>query len=271
MKFGMNKNTGFASGGLAAFSRVDLLAVIVGVGVLVVCFVGLRWGERVRMIRCAHNLQVLSKAMQEFATDHGDGLPPAGVEATATTWDLLLTPYVTGARAKTKSPPETVRQFQPAMAPRIFCPSDPIPRGERPRSYAMSDFDMKPDNWPPGPDCATGVGLWWSNNRLNSLLGAKTSPENLDALALVKFTGLSDPAATLLLTEYPQNESRGGSLMRITVSSPSQQSEKLQVPGRYHFGRFNYLMADGRVEWLSALQTGSLDGSSGIWSIKKGD
>jgi prepilin-type processing-associated H-X9-DG protein len=40
---------------------------------------------------------------------------------------------------------------------------------------------------------------------------------------------------------------------------------------KFHGGRFNYLMIDGHVELLSPLQTGSFDGTSGIWSLKEKD
>jgi prepilin-type processing-associated H-X9-DG protein len=135
----------------------------------------------------------------------------------------------------------------------------------------MSGHDMAPENWPPGPGNTTGVGLQWDARNEVKLLGSETT--NIDDLALVKFSMLPDPADILLLTEYPDVQNRMGSLEGITVSSVSQQGSPISNnwPKLLHYGRFNYLMADGHVEMLTGLQTGGMNGHAGIWSIKEDD
>jgi prepilin-type processing-associated H-X9-DG protein len=255
--------------GAGAFSRIDLLAVLLVV-LLLGGWLGLtHLGERGRIARCARNLEILGEVMQGFATDHGGALPPAGVEALPTTWDVQLSPYLKPGPAKSAGLSDPRRLLE-AVAPNFVCPSDSFQRGVPPRSYAMSGHDMKPDNWPPGPDNSTGVGLWWGPGEAHRLLGYET--DNLNDLALVKLTWLPDPASTLVLTECPGMGNRLAQAEDLRVESVAQQAKAFNSRRPpYHDGRFNYLMADGHVELLTPLQTGGMDGHAGIWTIKKGD
>jgi prepilin-type processing-associated H-X9-DG protein len=255
----------------AAFTQVDLLATMVGVALLAAWFGFSHMGERGRIAGCTRNLRVLGEATQEFANDHGSALPPAGVELLQTTWDMQLSPYLKPSLAKSNSPSDW-RPLQQVVAPRFLCPSDPILRGDHPRSYAMSAHNMEPINWPPGPANTTGVGLWWSNDKITALLGDRSNSQNLEALMLVKFSWLPDPANTLLLTEYPYEDNRMGVMHRLTIANTTEQSAGMaNMPAQFHHGRFNYLMADGHVESLTPLQTGAPGGDGGIWTIKAGD
>jgi prepilin-type processing-associated H-X9-DG protein len=265
-----------------AFTRVDLLAIMVVV-LLPAGWLGFNHlGERGRIAQCTRNLQILGRGMQSFANDHGSALPPAGVEQLTTTWDTELLYYLQPISANASSPgaKKQAGSSEPSIAGRFFCPSDPIKR-DRPRSYAMSEYDMKHDCWPPGPNSTTGVGLAWNKDNLSLLLGAEVARKieehnsherPLDALALVKFDWIPDAANTLLLTEslYPGN--RLGDTYRTTTWCVNEQLDGIKDSGsHFHNGRFNYLMADGHVELLTPFQAGSRDGSMGIWTIKKGD
>ena len=157
-------------------TRVDLLAVI---GVLMLMACGLargHFGESGRIARCARNLQVLGGGMQDFANDHNGALPPAGMEKPVTAWNMEITPYLQPGPPAAQSPGAmkelgtTVKSITPIFA----CPSDPIKRSQ-PRSYAMSAHDMRPENWPPGPDNETGLGLVWSKASVSRLLGDSTA------------------------------------------------------------------------------------------------
>ena len=251
----------------AAFTRADLLAVIVIIGLSGAWFAVSRTGEAGRIAQCTRNLKVLGEAMQEFAYDHG-GLPPAGVDSPQITWDSQLAPYLESSSGKSKS--STEGHLSPAVASRFSCPSDPFLRGATHRSYAMSFNDMQPANWPPGPESMTGVGLWWDSDSEVSLLGHATT--NLDELSLVKLSWMPDPANTLLLTEFLQSNNRIGHVDFVRVGNPSEQASGLSAGSPIiHHDRFNYLMADGHVELLTPLQTGGIGGTSGIWTIKKVD
>jgi prepilin-type processing-associated H-X9-DG protein len=80
------------------------------------------------------------------------------------------------------------------------------------------------------------------------------------------------PADTLLVTELIDPNNNLGGIRQVTVLGASPQRRFFKDAGsNFHRGKFNYLMVDGHVESLSPLQTGSYDGSAGIWSLKKGD
>jgi prepilin-type processing-associated H-X9-DG protein len=251
-----------------AFSRIDLLAII-----FIVLFFGL-WlgtthlGERGRIARCQANLAALGKATQAYANDEWDSIPAADINVgkLQVAWDLKLLPYLKLGLVKANSE----QLFE--LAPRYFaCPSDQVPHKGTPRSYAMSGNDMLPEHWPPRADIATGVGLVWETSSVSRLLGmaALKSP---DALPGIKVSVIPAPSDTFLLTDLINPINTFGGRPGSAVYDPSAQQKCLQADGAaFHDGRLNYLMVDGHVELLSPLQTGTLKGAAGIWSIGKAD
>jgi prepilin-type processing-associated H-X9-DG protein len=162
------------------------------------------------------------------------------------------------------------RELRTAVAPIFFCPSDSASHHEIPRSYAMAGNDMAPENWPPGRDSATGVGLWWDKRTVPALLDREVL-QKPDLLPVVKLSNVPVPADTLLLTEFINPNNLLGGTRQVTVFGASQQRQFFKDGGMsFHQARFNYLMVDGHVEILSPLQSGSFDGTAGIWSLKKG-
>jgi prepilin-type processing-associated H-X9-DG protein len=245
-----------------AFTQIDLIVTIIVVLALVGWFGMSYTGERARMAKCAHNLKFLGQLTQDYANEHAGSLPPARVQQPQIAWDMQIAPYL------------RPNQVKSGIDPFFLCPSDHLERG-RPRSYAMTAHDMTAANWPPGPDNETGVGLSWDNENIKQLLGDKAAESvakgNSDALALVKLSWLPSPADTVVLTELIDRDNLVKNIQKATVSSPTEQQAPFDdTTASFHYGRFNYLMADGHVEALSALQTGTLDGSDGIWTISKG-
>ena len=245
----------------AGFSRLDLLVSVAGV-LLLAGWLGLNLtGERARTAKCLHNLKFLGQLTQDYANDNGGSLPPASIQQPMIAWDMQIAAYI------------HPNQVKSGIDPFFVCPSDHLAR-PRPRSYAMTAHDMTSANWPPGPGNVTGVGLSWDNDNIKQWLGNKAlesvAKGNSDSLALVRLSWLPVPADTVVLTEWidPDNNLKG--IRQATVSSPEEQSAALaNAAASFHHGKFNYLMADGHVESLSLLQTGTLDGSGGIWTISK--
>jgi len=225
--------------------------------------------ERVRTARCSHNLAMIGRALHNFANDHQNRLPPAAVVPLNWTWDTILRPYLRTESVASNSA-YAERQLQRTAAPRFHCPSDMLLR-EHPRSYAMSRHDMRPENWPPGPDNATGVGLWWGKPEMTRVLENPSSgtPDQIaERLAMVKLNWLPAPADTLLLTELIDSDNKLWNPTGAGVLSQDQQMKAF--PGGlagFHHGRFNYLLVDGHVEALTPLNSAV----GGIWTIKAGD
>ena len=248
----------------AAFSRTDLLAGMAVVVLLAALFALKFTGERSRIASCKHNLRILGDAMQDYASSEGDSLPPASIAKLGLAWDAQILPHL---------PSKVVRN---GIDRAFQCPSDKVPRS-RPRSYAMSAHNMSVEDWPPGPDNKTGVGLVWDANSMNRLLDdqeAASAETDKDSLAMVKLSGIPSPADTVYLTEAINGNNNIKEIRSAAVSGSGAQMGGLRTAAeqqRFHLGRLNYLMLDGHVEALSPLQTGSLDGNAGIWSVKKGN
>jgi prepilin-type processing-associated H-X9-DG protein len=251
-----------------AFTRLDM-AVLIGMAALLLAWFGIgQVGERGRTLHCAWNLAALGKAMHRYANEHDDALPAAGVNVGQyqTSWDLRLLPYRAPGLAKQNNEElaRTVSRF-------FSCPSDKIWHRGSTRSYAMGSNDMTLQNWPPGGDSATGVGLNWDKPAVLRLLNedALKQPEILPG---VKLADIPVPAKTVLLTELIVPNNVIGSYQAASVSGCVQQQQPFPDGGaKFHGGRFNYLMVDGHVELLTPLQTGAFDGTGGIWTLKKGD
>jgi len=245
-----------------AFTRLDMM-VLLGLVVLLAAWFGVgRIGERGRIAKCSTNLAFLGQAMESFANDHGDALPPASIDPQRIAWDMQIAPYL---------PRNLVAN---GIEPAFQCPSDQLAHA-RARSYAMSAHDMQSENWPPGPANATGVGLVWNKENIQRLLGepaVKTAATNVDFLAMVKRSSIQSPADTLVLTERISSGNNLKDTGMAAISSPGQQFEQLiNDKTRIHGGRCNYLMLDGHIELLSPLQAGTLFGSRKIWNISKSD
>jgi len=245
-----------------------LAAATVLVVLLAFCAATIFLGERGRTMRCKWNLRSLHTAIDSYAQDHRQVLPPAFVNVGKyqTTWDLEVFPYL-GSGLKKKDNAELAQ-----IVPRHFCcPSDRLQHLGVPRSYSMNGNNMEFWDWTSGPGSASGVGLGWDAPAVLRLLNeeALKQPESLPG---VKRTDIPEPSATILLTELVAPDNVMGKPNMASVFGSAQQKRFLPDGGaQFHRGKFNYLMADGHVEWLTALQTGSLDGSGRIWTIKKED
>lgn len=265
----------------SAFSRIDLM-VTIGMAVLLGGWFGFNHlGERGRAARCGKNLMELGHALQAYANDHEDGIPPAVVDLKPPKvgWDTELFTYLSPKLAKTPGAFEQ-RQLFNEVSPLFLCPSDTLPRGGHPRSYSMPANDMTAANWPPGPDSATGIGLMWNKQTVKDLLSEEVASSVLNnpgLLPKVKLAGLHAPADTALLTENIVEANTMKSTTAVRVTQINQRAQFANGDfANFHGGQFNYLMADGHVELLSPALTGNAgaadaDRPSGIWTMKAGD
>lgn len=200
-----------------------------------------------------------------------------------TTWDHLVNPFIRSVARGTNfnAPPPSERGMQKAL----LCPSDKIPpanwagKDAKRRTYAMPWHNMFEVNWPPAPDNATGVGLWWANyGGTHSSLQSLSSPGN-HATAIYKDIILQ-PAATMLLTEQAKSGNIAGNSSGATIRSTADHLDaKMISAASYHDGKFNYLQFDGHVKKLYPKQTVGHVGSEGsnpdthfgLWTIRPGD
>jgi hypothetical protein len=248
--------------GASAFTRLDLIVLLGLLGFMATWLGCSFFGERGRTANCAQKLAALGTAMQNFADDHNGALPAASMEQPYQAWDSQVAQYL---------PRRLVKN---GLDPAFRCPSDRLDR-TRPRSYAMSGHNMGWENWPPGPEMRTGVGLTWTRANMQRLLGedmVAVAQTNSSLLARIKVAMVPAPAETLLLTEAIHAANNLKDIRGATVSGSGLQMDGLKAdqPG-FHYGEFNYLMVDGRIEALSPFLVQTLSGNAGIWTVKAGD
>jgi prepilin-type processing-associated H-X9-DG protein len=191
------------------------------------------------------NLRQLGVAMSLYEKSNDGRLPFAYIEYSPEkfiSWDRLIDSYAPSGSGQSQL---------------LRCPSDTIPaKGADPRrTYSMAMHNMDRRYWPPSGKNDTGVGLWWSPR---SRLRAPTPDQNskTNPTPAIRVGTISAPAATMLLTEQAQSYNIKYSYSGATIDYPSAQLDtKLIKMSRYHGGKFNYLMVDGHVEWLSPLES----------------
>ena len=251
---------------IQAFSRLDLLVIMVVVLLLGSCFVYANTGEKARIARCTNNLMVLGQTMRDYAGDHHDELPVAmpDLRRTRISWDTQLFPYLTPKMEPTTSDYAN-RKHLLDIAHWFFCPSDQQQRTGLPRSYAMAEFEMSLNAWHSGRDSVSASGLFGNTNVLAVNQEEKTKSDS--ALTWID-PRIQDPANTFLLTELPDIDNQLGQVEHSYLTLLDQVSIP-QGFSHFHGGRFNYLMADGHVELLTPFQIGLSDGLAGISSISQ--
>lgn len=261
-----------------AFTRLDLCVSITSAILVIILVLFNLLGERGRILRCTHNLKKMGQAFHGYAGEHEGAFPPASSLLTGTSWDTAIKPYLRPDLFKTNST-YAKRELDREVAASFLCPSDNVHR-PRPRTYSMSGHDMLPQNWPPGPDNATGVGLVWDIKTVNTLFGEdgwERATKNRSFLPSVKLSDVPDPANTLLLTENVMPQNQVGGILGATVRGVRQQVMGFNGNReQFHHGCFNYLMADGHVELLSPFKIGNAGSYDSIvpgdiWTIKAGD
>lgn len=262
--------------GWQAFSRLDLM-VVMGVTLFLGLWLGGKYtGERARIARCTSNLEMLGQAMHSYAIDHNGELPAAVIDLghTHITWDTKLFPYLKPHTGPVTNETEDRKQAM-ELAHWFWCPSDTLPRTGHPRSYAMAEHDMTLNDWPPSSHSYSGPGLFWDSFWTTNVLSADEAKEaalNPDLLPKIKLSDIPAPADTLLATEYINRDNDLKDMGYARVGSVNDQRAAFHGDSSsFHYGKFNYLMVDGHVEFLSGEQTGSPGGRSGIWSIMSGD
>ena len=97
----------------------------------------------------------------------------------------------------------------------------------------MSAHNMSLENWPPGPDNETGVGLVWDRNSMSRLLGreaAASAETDKDSLALVKLSGIPSPADTVYLTEAINDNNNIKDTQSAAVSGSGRKRTACGLP-----------------------------------------
>jgi prepilin-type processing-associated H-X9-DG protein len=232
--------------GAEAFTLTEL-AVVAGI-VTLLLLAGMasvsEFCYKSRQLACTANLRQLGVAMSLYERSNDGRLPLGFVEYNPSkfiSWDRLIDSYATTGSGQNHL---------------MSCPSDTIAAksGDPRRTYSMSRHDMGRGNWPPASENATGVGLWWAPRGKGHASVFNLNPTS--SVPAVRMDEIPAPDRTMVLTEQAQSYNVEFSFSGATIDNPSEHLDTSAIQSsRYHGGKFNYLMVDGRVALLSPLET----------------
>jgi len=255
------------------FTRMDAFMVTFSVVLLAAIVYAGSWigGEKRRIWVCAHHLQTLGRAFDDYSRDHDGALPAALIDngTKSTSWDREIAGYLNAKWIKGQAP-----ESQPALAAKIApifkCPSDRELHGNaNARSYSMTAYDLNRAGWPPKADSTGGLGLSL-DERTIAQARAIDAAESPDYRPAIKFSQVTAPDDTALLVEHISIlNALWSSKLASIASSHEQFAGKTFAAKDFHGGKMNYLMADGHVELMSPAESAGLMG--GVWTIRKGD
>lgn len=276
---------------IAAFSRIDLIAIVIALAVLgagLYIFIG-RFRPASMSATCEGNLKQLGVAMGMYAQNNGGRLPYAYLrfgrgsdyEASHYVWDSLIFPLVPLG-------PNGLAQKH-----LLRCPADTVPSAEglSRRTYAMPSHAMKDDNWPLSAQNTTGVGVYWQWSFENKVLtnfisvthtqkDGTAAESTIVTMPAIKLDMIHAPNSTLLLTENVRAENTAFNFHGAVIDSPQKHFDTNTDIDSFQNGKINYLMFDGHVESLYPSESrGEVDPRDNnpdkkfpnIWTIRPDD
>lgn len=271
--------------------------------------------ESSRVASCSSNLKQIHTASLAYSGDNSDKIPYAVLRwraGTAITWDDLLFKYLGGDGSRYEnlvlSEPQ-IGQGGPASNQSdgnktLRCPTDKARRLDARyprsvRSYVMPRHSMHnlpvwaptPSGsgapWPPAADSRTGVGLNWD---VSGGVTASWNPRDLTGAGSqipgrqfgIHENLILKPEDTIMFTERVRREMLQGSFQFQYIQNATEHligntaRDDYNNSTAFHFGAFNYLMADGHVEQWTPEESIGVNGTSnavqtGPWTMNVGD
>lgn len=270
----------------------EVLLVVAIVAVLAVLGVfGLKKFKRnSRDNACMNNLRLIGNAASMYTLNSASRLPYAYVRYNNQdnhSWDAFMGGNLGSLWISEHGGDSTATNK--LYAPLLLCPQDTVApaswaqkfRGLR-RSYSMPRHDMQANNWPPGANNNTGIGLWWD-------FGGKGEKPPSDKIynfqqtnqqAAVNLGMILNPVGTMFATEQISPNNILGISSGAFITKTADQLGTNTIPAaQHHQGKFNYLMVDGHVELLTPQESVGpkgkaghlIGGHHGIWTIRADD
>lgn len=265
---------------------------------------------------CMGNLKQIGAATELYLGDNKDKIPYCLIRINwgyDITWDDLLDKNLGGTLDAGQIRSLTEPGLKPKKV--VRCPSDKLNikaswavsanggKGCSKRSYSMNRHNMQSTNWPPNSANTTGVGLYWNwaaagNGNSPDATTAATwnsadpvngSPQPFNQVSIFSSMLLAS-SSTITVTERVTNDNIEGCSANVAINNANgcvdpnmvepplggSQAAADRFSNTYHNGNFNYLMADGHVEFLTPASTlgrtnSNLNVVTAMWTIRATD